>query len=100
MYSINPSEDFAKTYKKLTRGNLVLQKQFNKTLKQLRTDPFYSSLKTHKVDSKKYSNVYSSWVSGDVRIIWAFDEKQELVILVLETSTHSGGNMVYSKKSS
>jgi mRNA-degrading endonuclease YafQ of YafQ-DinJ toxin-antitoxin module len=100
MYKLEFLEDFWKVYNKLVKGNPVLQKKFFNCLDKMATDPFYSSLKTHKVDSKKYKNVYSSWVSADVRIIWAFDEKQELIILVLETGTHSGGNMVYGKKSS
>ena len=95
MYSLDFNDDFWPTYNKLVKGNSKLLSKFKKTFEILSENPFRNSLKTHKVDTKKYENVYSSWVSGDVRIIWALDKNQELVILVLETGTHSGSNKIY-----
>jgi mRNA-degrading endonuclease YafQ of YafQ-DinJ toxin-antitoxin module len=100
MYFLKFTKDFEKIYLKLTKSNFRLQKQFAKVLDLISEDPFYNSLKTHKVDTKKYQNVYSSSVSGDVRIIWKFDDRGDLVILILETGTHSGASQVYISKSS
>lgn len=99
MYILEFIDEFWKAYNKLTKGNTILQKQFVKALQQISEDPFYPSLKTHKVDTKKYDGVFSSWINGDVRIIWVFNEEQELTILILETETHSGSNKVYKIKS-
>jgi len=100
MFHLRLKKGFKKGYQKLVKGNSRLEKQFAKTFGQLKQDPFYPSLNTHKVDTKKNTDVYSSWVTGDVRIIWDFDENEELVILVLETGTHSGADQIYKKKSS
>lgn len=100
MFLLKLRNSFHKGYKKLTKGNSKLQKQFAKALKLIEKNPFYPSLKTHKVDTKNYTKVYSSSVNGDVRIIWNFDEDNNLVILLLETGTHSGANQIYKKKSS
>lgn len=99
MYRLETDNNFEKSYKKITKGNLILKKQFEKTFQLLALDPFYPSLKSHKVDTKKNKNVWSSWVSGDIRVVWAFDENDNLVILVLETGSHSGNNQIYKNKS-
>jgi len=95
MYRLNFGEDFWKTYKKLVQGNPLLLKKFEKTLDILSEDPFYPSLKTHKVDTKRNKNIYSSSVSGDVRIGWMFNQNDDLVILILEAGTHSGASQIY-----
>jgi hypothetical protein len=51
-------------------------------LSNLKIDPFYPSLKSHKVDTKKNKKVWSSWVSGYIRVIWAFDEKDNFHIFM------------------
>jgi len=95
MYRLDFGEDFWKTYKKLVQGNPILLKKFEKTLDILLQDPFYPSLKTHKVDTKRNKNIYSSSVSGDVRIGWMFNQNDDLVILILEAGTHSGASQIY-----
>lgn len=99
MYKLVFLDTFWKNYKKLVKGNQIAKKQIQKTLEEIMDDPFYPSLKTHKVDTKRYSEVYSSWVTGNIRIIWSFDENQNLQILVLEIGTHSGSTQVYTRKS-
>lgn len=95
MYILDFTSQFWDSYKKIVKGNLSLLKKFKKAFEILSTNPFHNSLKTHKVDTIKYDNVYSSWVSGDVRIVWSFNKDKELVIIVLETGTHSGSNKIY-----
>lgn len=100
MYNLGFKDDFWNSYKKLVKGNPTLLKKFKKALAILSQDPFYSSLKTHKVETKKYQNVYSSLITGDVRVIWKFDKEVKTILLILETGTHSGANQVYKNKSS
>ena len=37
----------------------------------------------------------SSWATGDIRIVWDFDKKAKLMILVLDIGKHSGKNKIY-----
>lgn len=95
MFTLKFSDDFWESYQKISAENSVLQKKIKKTIEQIKQDPKYPSLKTHKVDTKKYDGVWSSWVTGDIRVVWAFDKDDDLVILILELGTHSGSNRVY-----
>lgn len=95
MYQVSPSKYFEKKYLKLAKNNRVLVKKIRNVVKTLKIDPFSPQLKTHKVDAKIGNNVCSSRVSGDIRIIWKFDENNEIVILLLDVGGHSGKNKVY-----
>jgi mRNA-degrading endonuclease YafQ of YafQ-DinJ toxin-antitoxin module len=86
-YIIIVSKGFQKKYKKLVKKDRRLEKLVKKSLKNLRKDPFYFSLKTHKVSHSVYGGMYSSRVTGDIRIIWNFDEKR-INILALDIGTH------------
>lgn len=98
-YKLEFSISVIKSIKKNFKNNTVLQKAFKKTRDLLFNDPFYPSLKTHKVDTILNSDVYSSRINGDWRIIWQFDEESKTAtILCLELGTHSGANQVYKNK--
>ena len=56
MYILEFLDEFWKVYNKLTKANPALQKQFAKALGKISEDPFYPSLKTHKVDTLKHLN--------------------------------------------
>jgi len=94
MYELQTTSNFRKKYKKLAEKNKKLQNAVEKTLELLRSNPKYKSLKTHKVFLSKYGKVYSSFVTGDIRIIWMQIE-DKLVILLLDIGGHSGGKGVY-----
>lgn len=94
MYELQTTSNFRKKYIKLAEKNKKLQDSFQKTLELLRTNPKYKSLKTHKVFLSQYGEVYSSFVTGDVRIIWMRVENK-LVILLLDIGGHSGSKSVY-----
>ena len=64
----------------MLKGNKSLLKKFNKALGSLKKEPFYPSLKSHEVSTKKNKDVWSSWVSSDIRVIWAFDKNDNLGI--------------------
>ena len=83
MYKLLVTKDFDENYIKVTKANRNTQKKVQKAILLLKQNPFYPSLKTHKVTSKNYGEKWSSWATGDIRIIWNFDTKQQLTILLL-----------------
>jgi mRNA-degrading endonuclease YafQ of YafQ-DinJ toxin-antitoxin module len=66
-----------------------------KVLQELSIDPFNVKLRTHKVESRLYGYVYSSRVSGDLRILWIFEDENDLIVLLLSVGGHSGKHKVY-----
>ncbi len=87
------AKKFAKKQKKLIYENQCLKPRIQKTLLALCIDPFYKSLRTHKIQIAD-GYVYSSRVTGDIRIIWEF-ENSELSILLLDIGGHEGSKGVY-----
>ncbi len=94
-YKLNFSRHFQKRFKQITEKNKFLEAKIVKTLEILQTDPKYSSLHSHKVETLNYGERWSSRVTGDIRIIWDFDEDNNVVILVLDIGGHSGSGKVY-----
>ncbi|MBI4225895.1 hypothetical protein HY612_02170 [Candidatus Roizmanbacteria bacterium] len=95
MYKLNFTEPFEKNYLKLLRKERTLIKKVDKVLKHLQENPFYPSLKSHKTDTRNYGIRWSSWVTGDIRIIWDFDEERILTIILLDIGKHSGSKKIY-----
>ena len=79
---------FAKSYKKVIRNNKKLLSIIDEVLRRLSTDPFGTSLRTHKVKSVLFGEVYSSRVTGDIRIIWIFDQNKKFILILLEIGGH------------
>jgi mRNA interferase YafQ len=84
---------FAKKYKKLTTKNPLLKSKIKQTLDTLFEDPRSPTLKSHKVITPKFGMVYSSSVTGDIRIIWRYGVEQ--IIEVIELIDIGGHNDVY-----
>jgi mRNA-degrading endonuclease YafQ of YafQ-DinJ toxin-antitoxin module len=100
MFELQFQDAFRKRFHKYIKNDKILLKSLNKTLKLMMENPFYSSLNTHKVDTKRNRDIWSSRITGDWRIGWVFDEEsKKAVIICLELGTHSGSNQVYKNKS-
>jgi mRNA-degrading endonuclease YafQ of YafQ-DinJ toxin-antitoxin module len=95
VYTLVSTSTFDKTYKKLIKGDLEKEKRTIKAIKLMRTDPFYPSLKSHKVNTKNFGEKWSSFITGDLRIIWDFDEVEKKIILLLAITKHSGSHREY-----
>jgi len=95
VYKLDIKPSFEKPYKKLTQGNEQLKKNVRKVFKLLEIDPKYPSLHSHKVETPDFGERWSSRVTGDIRLIWDFDEDNNLIILVLDIGGHSGSGKVY-----
>lgn len=94
MYELEVTSHFRRKYKKLVAKNKILKDQIALSLKQLAKDPKSKNLRSHKITSSEYGNVFSSSVTGDIRIIWKeIDDK--LVLLLLDIGGHSGARGVY-----
>jgi mRNA-degrading endonuclease YafQ of YafQ-DinJ toxin-antitoxin module len=94
-YQLSPTPHFKKKYKKLMKNNSDLKSKTILTFEYLQVNPFLSNLKTHKVNSKIKKGVFSSRISGDIRIIWEFSETKVEVLDLLDIGGHSGSKGVY-----
>lgn len=92
---IKTSDLFDASYRRVTKGNKELKKRVLKVIDLLQEDPFYPSLKTHKVNTRIHGVRYSSMVTGDIRLIWDFDTDDKVRIIVINIGGHSGKNKVY-----
>lgn len=88
-YTLETTPEFDRRLMKMLSKNVSLKKSVQKTFELILEDPFYSSLKTHKVETKRYGIRYSSWVTGDFRFIWDFSQ-EGTVILLLTVGGHEG----------
>lgn len=95
MYSLVPAGSFLKQAKKFVKNNYRHQEQLTKALKKLSENPFALSLKTHRVYHRVTGKKFSSWVSGDTRIIWDFAKDGTQAILLIDLGGHSGKDKVY-----
>lgn len=96
MYQLVGNNNFNKKYKKLIKVNPNLQDIILKFLKVLARDPFFPSIRTHKVISKNFGEGYSSRVTGDIRVIWVYGKQNQVLVLeLLDIGGHSGSNKVY-----
>jgi len=86
-YEIIPSPGFLRDYKKYRRDNAV-KKQVRQVFKLLKQNPFKSQLRTHRVNVPSLGFIYSSRVTGDIRLLWEFDEENHLVIIALRLRGH------------
>lgn len=95
MYKIRSTRTFDEKYVRLVKKDYKAYKRVEKTLHLLEKDPFYPSLRTHKTNTRLYGQRYSSWVTGDLRLIWDFDVDDSIIIIVLDVGSHTGKHKVY-----
>lgn len=95
-YHIDFTKPFEKQQQKLFKRNPQLRFKFRRTIQMLGNDPFHVLLHTHKVESARYGERWSSRVTGDIRIIWDFVGKSQARILALDVGGHSGKRKVYN----
>jgi mRNA-degrading endonuclease YafQ of YafQ-DinJ toxin-antitoxin module len=93
-YTLYTNTNVDRKAKKLIKGNTQLDKKLRKVFKQMEKDPFYKSLRTHKVNSPKWGMLYSSRVTKDIRLLWDFGE-ESITIMVVDIGGHEGSTGVY-----
>lgn len=95
MFTFTTTNTFVISRTRLIENNEQLQRRLKTALQKLATNPLHPSLRSHKVDAREYGVRWSSWVTGDIRVIWDYDHNQRLVILLLDIGGHSGSHKVY-----
>lgn len=95
MYILHFASSFDSTYKILIKSNKELEKRTEKALRLLKNDPFYPSLKSHKVNTRSFGEKWSSFITSDLRIIWDFDQEEKLILLIFAITKHSGSHREY-----
>ena len=81
---------FRRAFKRHTRNNPALQNRIFQVLDRLAEDPFYPTLKTHKL-SGQLEGLWACWVEYDCRIVFAFEpdpDEGEDVIVWIDLGTH------------
>jgi addiction module RelE/StbE family toxin len=78
-----------RAFKRLVRKNPSLRPLIEQTLQQLATDPFYPSLRTHKLKGD-LSEVWACSVDLDLRILFEFVKQNNDAdaILLLNVGSH------------
>ncbi len=92
-FVIHLTAKYKKEFKRLTKKNRELAFRIVSVLKKLRKDPSNPGLRTHIVYSSYGARTYTSRVSGDIRILWRFEDGN--IILLLTIGGHSGSRKVY-----
>jgi mRNA-degrading endonuclease YafQ of YafQ-DinJ toxin-antitoxin module len=85
---LKPSKHFKRDYKKLIKNNRALEGKIDEVLDLLSLNPKDSTLRSHKVRLHYFGEVWSTRVTGDIRILWDHDEDNQQVILLLTIGGH------------
>jgi mRNA-degrading endonuclease YafQ of YafQ-DinJ toxin-antitoxin module len=80
-FSIRPLPVFRKKYSKISKKDRLVLRRINRAIKLLSVDPFYPGLKSHKTQTKEFGVRFSSRVTGDLRLIWDYDDKLKIIDL-------------------
>lgn len=95
-YHLAFSKSFLRDSKKLIEKNEKLKVMLHHTLSLLKIDPYFPTLRSHKVIGRLTGEAHSSWVNGDVRVLWEFDQKEIKLLNVLAIGGHSGAHKIYN----
>jgi mRNA-degrading endonuclease YafQ of YafQ-DinJ toxin-antitoxin module len=87
MYKIVLTDEYQKIEKKFFNKHPELKEKYKKILKILKIDPFYPSLRLHKL---KGSNYYSISINMQYRLIIDFVIKDNEIIMI-----NIGGHEIY-----
>lgn len=94
-YSLSFTKSFRKKVKLISKTDKKLSIKIDKVLQLLELDPKNYILHSHQVNSKNFGRAWSSSVTGDIRIIWTYNQNNVLTIFLLNIGSHSGNDKVY-----
>jgi mRNA-degrading endonuclease YafQ of YafQ-DinJ toxin-antitoxin module len=87
------TSEYERDFKKIARKDKLLASKVLDVSEKLSVNPFSVDLRTHMVRISSLGRVYSSRVSGDIRILWTLEEDD--IVLLHRIGGHSGGSKVY-----
>lgn len=88
MFQLEYTKTFIKDLKRLKYKDKITAERVNNTLKKLISDPTHPGLKSHTVGENEHGNIWSSRVTGDIRVLWPYSSEQTLVIILLKVGGH------------
>lgn len=91
MFTLRRSPRFVRKLKK----DRTLQEPFFEVFEQLERDPTARTLRSHKVLDADGKPAFSSYVTGDLRVIWRYAEDERDVLDLTDVGGHSGSKKVY-----
>lgn len=92
-YILKSVSRFKRDFKGISKKDKKTTKRVIDCIEALKENPFNPKLDTHSVRISSLGKVYSSRVTGDIRIVWFFKSKG--VIVLYRIGGHSGGSKVY-----
>jgi mRNA-degrading endonuclease YafQ of YafQ-DinJ toxin-antitoxin module len=92
-FMLHHTSRYERDFKKIAKKDKLLASKVRDVSEKLSVNPFSIGLRTHIVRISSLGRVYSSKVSGDIRILWTLEE--EGIILLHRVGGHSGGSNVY-----
>jgi len=95
MFKLQASLSYKDSLDKLVKTDELLKKRVTNALRKLSLDPTHSSLRSHKVNTPDHGVCWSSWVTGDIRVIWKYGSSERLIIILFDIGGHSGSHKVY-----
>lgn len=96
MFTLRFVATFSASREKVLGNDEIANKRLKTALQKLAINPTHPSLNSHKVNTPNYGVRWSSWVTGDIRIIWDYDTQERLVIILLDIGKHSGTHKAYT----
>ena len=92
-FLLHYTSEYERDFKKIARKDKSLALKILDVSEELSVNPFSIGLRTHMVRISSLGRVYSSKVSGDIRILWTLEEED--IILLHRIGGHSGSSKVY-----
>jgi len=97
-FVLHYTSKYERDFKKIVRKDKLLASKVRDVSEKLSVNPFSIGLRTHIVRISSLGRVYSSKVSGDIRILWTLEDwtlEEEDIILLHRIGGHSGSSNVY-----
>jgi mRNA-degrading endonuclease YafQ of YafQ-DinJ toxin-antitoxin module len=85
---------FLRSYKKLIVKDSKVRTKVILLTERLKENPYHPSLRTHKVNTSELGEVFSSRVTGDLRVLWIRKDKDTILFLLI--GGHEGKGSVYN----
>jgi len=88
-YLLRSTTHFGRKYKRIVKRNSKLADRLDGVLNKLTIDPFAQSLRSHQISSHEHwGTVWSSRVTGDIRVLWAIDVDNNMRIILITIGGH------------
>lgn len=89
MFILQLTPEFHRTFNKIGKRDKKLRAAIELAMEKLRRDPKLPGLRSHITGyDYLYGNLWSSWVTGDIRIIWTYHKTAKLFLILVKVGGH------------